>query len=143
MLKGKDARSRFQAAIKAEFAKQIKKREGHFAEAGEDLGVSRHMVELYAAGSVPRGDVLLTAFIKWSMVIRIENPDAASDEPRFWECSMTRKDKPKQKRPESAQLSLFKAIDELEPQNLEVRILRKGPQKIELAVDIAFPNGIL
>ena len=143
MLTGGDARSRFQAAIKAAFAKEIKKREGHLAAAAEDLGVARQMVEQYAAGSMPKGDVLLTAFIKWSMVIRIENPDAASDEPRFWECSMTRKDRPKQKRPESAQLSLFKAIYELEPQSLEVRILRKGPQKIELAVDIAFPNGIL
>jgi hypothetical protein len=143
MLNGKDARSRFQAAIKAAFAKEIKKREGHLAEAAADLGVARQMVEQYAAGSMPKGDVLLTAFIKWSMVIRIENSAAPADEPHFWECSMTRKDKHKQRRPESTQLPLFKAIDELEVQNLDVRILRKGPQKIELAVDIAFPSGIL
>ena len=56
---------------------------------------------------------------------------------------MTRKSKLKRERPQSAQLPLFKAIDELEPENLDVRILRKWPQKIELGVNIAFPKGIL
>lgn len=144
MITGPDARLKFKQAVKKAFADVVNNRKGELEVAGREIGSSRQALQQYADGAIPGADVLLAAFIVWEMVIRIEDPDAAPGETRLWECSVTQKQRRVQaarRRPE--QLPLFQAIDDLEEQNLELKILRKGPNKIELGLEIAFPKRAL
>ena len=144
MISGLEAREKFRHSIKEAFAEVVGKRKGHLEDAAAEIGSSRQSLEQYAAGTVPRADVLLAAFIIWEMVIRIEDPSAGPGETKRWECSMAQKQRRAQaSRREPEQLPLFRAIDDLEEQNLELKILRKGPTKIELGLEIAFPKRAL
>lgn len=144
MITGSDARQRFKEAVKRAFADVVNNRKGELEAAGREIGSSRQALQQYADGGIPGADVLLAAFIIWEMVIRIEDPSAGPGETKCWECSVTHKQRPKQaahRQPE--QLPLFQAIYDLEEQNLELKILRKGPTKIELGLEIAFPKRAL
>jgi hypothetical protein len=144
MISGPDAREKFRRSIQEAFADVVRKRKGHLEAAASEIGVSRQSLEQYAVDRVPAADVLLTAFIIWEMAVRIEDPNAALGETKSWECAMTQKRRrtPAPRR-EPEQLPLFQAIDDLEEQNLELKILRKGPNKIELGLEIAFPKRAL
>lgn len=144
MITGSDARQKFKDAVKRAFADVVNNRKGELEAAGREIGSSRQALQQYADGGIPGADVLLTAFIIWEMVIRIEDPTAGPGETRWWECSMAQKQRRAQApRREPEQLPLFQAIDDLEEQNLELKILRKGPTKIELGLEIAFPKRAL
>ena len=144
MITGPVAKQRFRDAILKAISEAVRKRKGKLEAAAEEIGVSRQALQQYAEGSVPGGEVLLTAFVQWGLVVRIEDPDASPGEPRWWECGLARKDKASmQKPPEPVQLPLFQAIDDLEDQHVDVKILRKSSAKIELGVDIAFPKRLL
>jgi hypothetical protein len=144
MITGPDARLKFKQAVKKAFADVVNNRKGELEVAGREIGSSRQALQQYADGAIPGADVLLAAFIVWEMVIRIEDPDAAPGETRLWECSVTQKQRRVQAaRRQPEQLPLFQAIDDLEEQNLELKILRKGPNKIELGLEIAFPKRAL
>jgi len=144
MITGSDARLKFKEAVKKAFAEVVSNRKGELEAAGREIGSSRQALQQYADGAVPGADVLLAAFIIWEMMIRIEDPDAGPGETRLWECSVTQKQRRMQAaRRQPEQLPLFQAIDDLEEQNLELKILRKGPNKIELGLEIAFPKRAL
>jgi len=144
MITAPEARQKFREAIKKAFAQIVDKRKGQLETAASEIGKHRQSLEQYANGTVPRADVLLMAFIRWGLVIRIEDEAAGPGEPNRWECSMSRKSKvAPPRRPEPVQLPLFKAIDDLEDRHVDVRILRKGPAKIELGVEIGFPKPVL
>ncbi len=78
MISGLEAREKFRHSIKEAFAEVVGKRKGHLEVAAAAIGSSRQSLEQYAAGTVPRADVLLAAFIIWEMVIRIEDPSRNS-----------------------------------------------------------------
>jgi len=144
MINGPDAREKFRRSIKEAFAEVVRKRKGNLEAAAAEIGISRQSLEQYAVGRVPAADVLMAVFIIWEMVIRIEDPNARPGETKLWECSTTQKQR-RAPAPSRApeQLPLFQAIDDLKEQNLELKILRKGPHKIELGLEIAFPKRAL
>jgi hypothetical protein len=136
---GAETRAECRKQIKAFFEQVVKERAGSLKIAGAELGVSRQAMEQYADGSIPGADVLLAAFVQWGIPVRIEDPASSSSTRPWWECGMIRKsaDRAKPTR-QPEQLPLFRAIDDLDEQSVDVRILRKGPSRIELGVEIAF-----
>jgi len=144
MISGLDAREKFRRSIKEAFAEVVTKQKGNLEAAATEIGISRQSLEQYAVGRVPAADVLLAAFVIWETVIRIEDPNARPGETKLWECAITQRQRRAQSsRRAPEQLPLFQAIDDLEEQNLELKILRKGPHKIELGLEIAFPKRAL
>ena len=138
-----DAKLAFARAIQAEFKEIVRKNKGKLAQKAAEIGVERQQLEQYATGSLPRSDVILTAMIKWGLRLRIEDPNAPGGEPKWWECGMSGKDGVRAKsRPLPVQLPLFKAIEHLGDKDTDVRILRKEPGRIRLAVDILFKDKI-
>lgn len=137
------AKAAFGSAIRSVFQEIVRKNKGKLAQKAAEIGVERQQLEQYAGGTLPRGHVLLTAFIKWGIRVRIEDPNASESDPRWWECGMSAKDRARAiSRPLPVQLSLFKAIEELGDKDMDVKILRKEPGRIQLAVDILFKEKI-
>src|SRR5258707_8790767 len=57
------ARAKFRKTIQAYFRKlvhDVRSADGSLPEVGKQIGVTRQMLEQYAAGSLPKADVLLT-----------------------------------------------------------------------------------
>jgi hypothetical protein len=144
MMTGKEAREKFRQAIRDAFAKVVQERRGQLEDAAAEIGSTRQALEQYAAGSNAGGDVVLMALVRWNLRIGIEDEIGSSEERRSWECGALRA-KPRKtetRQPIQIPLPLFQAIEDLGEQNLDVRILRKGPGKIELGVEIAFPKRL-
>jgi len=139
MLDPRDVREKLRKAIEAEFLRLKSEHKGGLARAAKQIGVDRQQIQQWANGiSVPAG-ALLMVFMKWGATIRIEDDKAKKNEPRWWEFSMSGRDGGLQKpRPRPVQMSLFDVLDELQDENLEVKILRKGAGRLELGLEIGF-----
>ena len=137
-----DARALFRGAIQRQFADIVRASAGRVGQKAAEIGAKRQQLEQYAKGTVPGSDVLLTAFIKWGLRIRIDDTGAYDQSPKWWECGMTAGGRPRRHTPSPVQLPLFKAIEELKDQDMDVRITRKDPGRIRLAVDIVFREKI-
>jgi transcriptional regulator with XRE-family HTH domain len=126
----------FRDAIHREFAELVngvKSGQGSLADVAAQLGVSRQALDQYANGSVPASDVLLMAFLKRDMVIRIE--DRGGD-PSWCEFSVSDIDggiKGRKRKP--IQLSLFDALTDLD-QNMDT--LKKNVGRVEFEIERAF-----
>ena len=137
------AKARFCTAIQKEFRKVVVRNRGHLEQKASEIGVRRQQLEQYASGTVPRSEVLLTAFIKWGFVIRIDDPNAEADDPNWWECRMRGKDSKKAKsKPGPVQLPLFKAIESLKSDDMDVKVIRREPGRIVLGLDILFRDKV-
>lgn len=113
-----------------ELVRNARKRRGALTELAAQLGVERPALDQYAVGSVPGADVLLTAFLKWDWIVRIENPGAT---PAWCEFSMIGLDKESQKfKRQPVQLSLFDALTELDE---HLNVLKKSVAKAESEIE--------
>jgi transcriptional regulator with XRE-family HTH domain len=135
-LKADQFRSMVCAEIRRKFAdlvKNVKSGPGSLSDMAAQLGVTRQALSQYAKKSVPQGDVLLTAFLKWDWSIRIENKGGT---PAWCEFSISDVDGGVQRRKhEPIQLSLFDALTGLD-QDLET--MRKSVGRVELEIERAF-----
>ncbi len=68
----KEIRSAVQSKF-ADLVANVKSGPGSLSDVAAQLGVTRQMLAQYATGSTPGCDVLLTAFLKWDWVVRVEN----------------------------------------------------------------------
>jgi hypothetical protein len=144
MMTGKEAREKFRQAIRDAFAKVVRERRGQLESAAAEIGSTRQALEQYADGSNAGGDVVLMALVRWNLRIGIEDESGSPEERCRWECGPLRA-KPRKtetQRPIQLTLPLFQAIEDLGEQNLDVRILRKDPGRIELGVEITFPKRL-
>ena len=97
------------------------------------FGSLRGVMNTSFVKSVPQGDVLLTAFLKWDWSIRIENKGGT---PAWCEFSISDVDGGVQRRKrEPIQLSLFDALTDLD-QDLET--MKKSVGRVELEIERAF-----
>src|SRR5713101_8486400 len=114
------ARTKIRKAIKEMFVdllNQVRTSKGSLPEMAKQIGLTRQMLEQYADGSIPKADVLLTAFLKWDWTLKIDNPGGT---PAWCEFAMSDLDKESKKlKRQPVQLSLFDALTELDG-NLEV-----------------------
>jgi hypothetical protein len=135
-LKADQFRSLVCAEIRRKFAdlvKNVKSGPGSLSDMAAQLGVTRQALSQYAKKSVPQGDVLLTAFLKWDWSIRIENKGGT---PAWCEFSISDVDGGVQRRKrEPIQLSLFDALTDLD-QDLET--MKKSVGRVELEIERAF-----
>jgi len=146
MVIGKDARTKFRLAIRTAFRDVVRTRKGQLEAAASEIGVARQSLEQYAEGTIPRADVLLTAIVRWGLKIRIEDSDAAEIQQRWWECSASRGSLQMHttpSKPEQLLLPLSQAIEDLGDEDVDLKILRKSPGRIELGVKIQFPRRLL
>ncbi len=91
------------------------------------------MLDQCASGSVPASDVLLTAFLKWGWVIRIEE---RGKQPSWCEFSVSDVEGGvKARKREPVQLSLFDALTDLD-QNMDT--LKKSMGRVEFEIGKAF-----
>jgi len=129
-------RSKVRAEIRRKFAdlvKNVKSGSGSLSGVAAQIGVTRQALSQYAEGSVPQGDVLLAAFLKWDWFVRIEDKGGA---PAWCEFSVSDVDGGVQHRKrEPIQLSLFDALTGLD-QDLET--MKKSVGRVELEIERAF-----
>lgn len=139
MLDPKDAREKIRKAMQREFLRAKRNSEGHLERTAQELGLHRQQMQQYAAGVTIPADAMLMAFMKWGTVIRIEDEHPKVGEAKWWEFSLSGRDGGLQKaRPMPVQTSLFDAINDLHDENIEIKILKKQPGRIELGVEIGF-----
>jgi hypothetical protein len=139
VLDAKEVRQKLRKAIEREFLRAKNDGKGHLEKLAKEIGLERQQMQQYAAGVTIPADVMLMAFMKWGTTIRIEDESAKEGEPKWWEFSMSGRDRGLQKpRPQPVQMSLFGALQELQDDDLEVKILRKGPGRLELGLEIGF-----
>jgi hypothetical protein len=123
------ARTKLRKAIHANFEKlvsDVRTAKGSLPDVASQIGVTRQMLEQYAAGSLPKGDVLLAAFLKWDWFVRIDNPGGT---PAWCEFAMSDLDKESKKlKRQPVQLSLFDALNELDQQ---LDAVKKSVAKVE------------
>jgi hypothetical protein len=132
-------REKLRKAVEEEFLRLKDDSKGQLERVAREIGVKRQQLQQYAKGTTVPADVLLFAFLKWGSVIRIEDEHAKRSEPRWWEFSMSGQDMGFQKpRPRPIQMSLFDALEDLQDEHLDVKILRKGPGRLELGLEIGF-----
>jgi hypothetical protein len=128
-----DARAKFRKTIQAYFRRlvsEVRSADGSLPEVGKQIGVTRQMLEQYAAGSLPKADVLLTAMLKWDWIVRIDNPGAT---PAWCEFSMSDVDKESKKlKRQPLQLSLLDALTELDGQ---LDAVKKSVARVESEVE--------
>ena len=125
--------SRSEKLLRAKLAEAlaavIGPKRGAQARAAEQLGISRQAVSLYINGkATPSSEVLRRACAKLNLSLNVEG--TTIDANSF--------DTPPKGSTKSAQLLLFDAISEVENQQLNVLVLRKGPHSIDLEVSIDF-----
>jgi hypothetical protein len=144
MMTGKQAREKFRKAIQEAFAAVVHARRGHLEAAAAEIGITRQSLEQYAEGSNAGGDVVLMALVRWNLPIRIEDDKSGPGEKRYWECGALQAPvrKSESRRPIQLSLPLYQAIEDLADQNLDVKILKRDPGRIELGVAIAFPKRL-
>ena len=117
-----------------ELLEGVRTNRGSRAVIAAQIGVRRQMLDQYASGSVPQGDVLLAALLKWDWKITVENP--ATDGPAWFEFGLSDLDGGLQKRnPEPVQLSLFEALSDMEE---KIDTLKKSVGRVEFEVSRAF-----
>jgi transcriptional regulator with XRE-family HTH domain len=139
MLDPKVAREMFRKAVEEEFLRLKQARKGELRRAAMEIGVTRQQLQQWAKGVPVPADALLMAFMKWGVSLRVKDAQAKSHEPRWWEFSMSGRDGGFQKpRPSPVQMSLFDALNELQDDNVEVKILRKAAGRLELGLEIGF-----
>jgi len=139
MLDPKEAREKLRKAIEREFLRVKNENRGQLERAAKEIGLDRQQMQQYAKGVPLPADAMLMAFMKWGMTIRIEDEQAKDGEPKWWEFSMSGRDLGFQKpRPKPVQMSLFDALQELQDDNLEVKILKKGVGRLEVGLEIGF-----
>ena len=135
-LKPDQLRASIRAEIQKKFAalvNKVKSGRGSLADVVAQIGVTRQALSQYAKGSVPQADVLLSAFLKWDLTVRIEDTDGTPD----W-CEFSISDVEggvKRRRPEPIQLSLFDALTDFD-QNLER--LKKSVGRVESEIERAY-----
>jgi len=139
MLDPRQAREKLRKAIEAEFLRLKNENRGGLERAAKEIGVDRQQMQQWASGVPVPADVLLMAFMKWGSMVRIEDEPAKQGDPRWWVFSMSGRDGVLQRpRPQPVQMSLLDALTDLQEENVEVRILRKGAGRLELGVEIGF-----
>ena len=128
----KEIRSAVQSKF-ADLVANVKSGPGSLSDVAAQLGVTRQMLAQYATGSTPGCDVLLTAFLKWDWVVRVEN---LGDKPGWCEFSVSDMEGGiKKRRPEPIQLSLFDALTDLD-QNIDT--LKKSAGRVEVEIRRTF-----
>jgi len=133
------AREKLRKAIEQAFLHAKNEGNGQLQRKAAEIGLERQHMQQYAAGTTVPADVLLMAFMTWGITIRIEDEGAQQGEPKWWEFSIGGRDRGLRKRhPSPVQMSLFDALNELKDDHMEVRILRKGPGRLELGLEIGF-----
>lgn len=139
MLDPKEAREKLRKAIAQEFLRAKNENKGQLERAAKELGLKRQQMQQYSRGVTIPADVLLMAFMKWGTNIHIQDEQAREDEPKWWRFSMSGRDGGIQKpHPVPVQMSLFDALHDLQDDSLEVKILKKGPGRLELGLEIGF-----
>ena len=139
MLESNQAREKLRKAMEKEFLRAKNEGKGHLQRKAAEIGIERQQMQQYAAGTTIPADVLLMAFMTWGITVRIEDEEAEEGEPKWWEFSMSGRDRGLRKpRPSPAQMSLFDALNKLRDDHLEVKILRKGPGRLEVGLEIGF-----
>ena len=131
----------FKSLVREEITKKFKElistvrnSRGSMKDVAAQIGVSRHMLELYGTGSLPQGDVLLAAFLKWDWSIKIFSP--ANEGPRWFEFALSDIEGGLQERkPTPVQLSLFEALNDMEE---KIETLKKSVGRVEFEDERAF-----
>lgn len=132
-----EERQNLRKLIEAEFLRLKSERAGGLEKAAAEIGVHRQQMQQWAGGVPVPADVLLMAFWKWGSTIRIE--DSQPEHGTVYKFSMTKARATKgTQRAGPVQLSLFEALNGLQDENIQVRVLRKGAGRIELGVEIGF-----
>ena len=126
-------RTKVRKAITEKFAKlldEVRTSKGSLPDVAKQIGLTRQMLEQYAGGAIPKADVLLTAFLKWDWVLKIDNPGGT---PAWCEFAMSDLDKESKKlKRQPVQLSLFDALAELDQQ---LDVLKKSVAKAESEIE--------
>lgn len=139
MLDPNQTREKLREALEQEFLRAKNEGKGHLQRKAAEIGLERQNMQQYATGTTIPADILLQAFMTWGLTIRIEDEEAEEGEPKWWEFSMSGRDGGLRKsRPSPVQMSLFDALNELRDDHMEVKILRKGPGRLELGLEIGF-----
>jgi len=129
-------RSMVRAEIRRMFAdlvNTVKSGPGSLSDVAAQIGVRRQALSQYAEGSVPQGDVLLAAFLKWDWTIRIESKGGT---PAWCEFSISDVDGGVQNRKRAPiQLSLFDALTGLDQ---DLQTMKKSVGRVELEIERAF-----
>jgi len=127
------ARAKIREAIKEKFVdllNDVRTANGSLPDVAKQIGLTRQMLEQYAGGSLPKADVLLTAFLTWDWILRIDNRGGTPAWCEFAMCDLDR-DSKKLKR-HSVQLSLFEALEELD---VQLEVLKKSVAKAESEIE--------
>ncbi len=127
------ARTKIRKRIKEMFADllaEVRNGKRSLPDVAKQIGLTRQMLEQYAGGSIPKADVLLTAFLKWDWILRIDNRGGT---PAWCEFGMSDLDKDSKKlKHNPVQLSLFDALEELD---IQLEVLRKSVAKAESEIE--------
>ncbi len=138
----KELRQELRKSIQSEFLRLKDEHRGALELAAKEIGVDRQQMQQWAKGVPVPADVLLMALMKWGSVIRIDEPHSEGASPRRWEFSMSGKDRELQKpRLRPVQLSLLDALNDFQEENVQVRVLKKGPGRLELGLEIGFKRA--
>ena len=139
MLEPEETRDKLRKLVEQEFLRIKNQNKGQLGRAAKEIGVERQQLQQWAQGVPVPADVLLMAFLTWGTILELKDERAKQGEPTWWKFSLSGRDGGFQKpRPRPVQLSLFDAIQELEDEDVEVTILRKGMGRLELGLEIGF-----
>lgn len=124
--------SKIREEVKKKFKKLVqeaRKHRGQLSQLADQIGVQYQMLDNYAQGSMPAGDVLLAAFLRWDWILEIKSPGATPARCQF---SMTDMDKETKKlKQQPVQLSLFDALTELDD---HLEVLKKSVARAEAEI---------
>jgi transcriptional regulator with XRE-family HTH domain len=131
------ARSETERAFRKEFAIQLEalmRRERiSRAEAARVLMVSRQSVHKYLKQkATPRADVIQRALAKWGLVLQVRNMHLTAADYKRANAAKPRL--------EALQLTLPEIIRSLENRNLDIRIVNRKLDSIQLEVEIRFAS---
>ena len=123
--------------LRSELAKALKKefgsKRGAAAQAANNAGISRQAMNLYLhEKATPSAETLRLLLSALNLDLNIEGATVSSA--NF----------PTRKRPRRAisQRDLFSAISSVSNSQLKVRVVRKGPDSMDLKVTISFDNEV-
>ena len=101
-------------------------------EAARQIGISPSRFSLYMKKRVtPSAFVLLKACKKWNLRIQHDGVEFRAKNP-------PKKQKSTRQMPEQLSLPLVSALKELGDESLDIRINKKGPDRLELSLEIKF-----
>ena|ERR1039458_8639383 len=123
----------FRSEFASAFSSAIGKLRGAQSQAARQLGISRQALSLYLGRkATPNSSILSRAFAIWpELSLDVEGIKLNSDS--------FKSAQPERSSP--LQMLLFDAISEVDNQQLDVRVLKKGVHSIELQVSIDFRNA--